>query len=280
MNRKSNRSAVAPFRFLAAMPPEGSTRAGILPGCPSLDRGSQEAEAGFEPPLHLNCSRLGLGNLTVPAPVIPWGGTAARRRRDVTAERFLCLYLLPAPEVAQWLGGEVTDPKVRGPTPTSESRLLLPRLWQSVSISTLVLPSGSIVAMHRKSESLVYDVLQVNVLHQAAPYFSWIVFYMYLPNCLEYPHKTAKSCRSLFRLLLWSLWARWSKWLEREFTDRKARGSNPTSASRLPLSRLGQPGSIPALVLPPRSMAARHQKGVTAERSLSLTAALLSPSQV
>ncbi|KER33680.1 hypothetical protein T265_00561 [Opisthorchis viverrini] len=40
---------------------------------------------------------------------------------------------------------------------------------------------------------------------------------------------------------------RWLKWLEREFTDRKVRGSNPTPASRLPLSRLGQPGSIPAL---------------------------------
>ncbi|KER33218.1 hypothetical protein T265_00905 [Opisthorchis viverrini] len=30
------------------MPPEGSTRAGILPGCPSLDRASREAEVGFE----------------------------------------------------------------------------------------------------------------------------------------------------------------------------------------------------------------------------------------
>ncbi|KER29035.1 hypothetical protein T265_04224 [Opisthorchis viverrini] len=44
----SYRSAVAPFRCLAAMPPEGSTRAGILPSCPSLDRGSQEADVGFE----------------------------------------------------------------------------------------------------------------------------------------------------------------------------------------------------------------------------------------
>ncbi|KER25423.1 hypothetical protein T265_07105 [Opisthorchis viverrini] len=33
----------------AAMPPEGSTRAGILPGCPSIDRRSREAEVGFEP---------------------------------------------------------------------------------------------------------------------------------------------------------------------------------------------------------------------------------------
>ncbi|KAG5447284.1 Heat shock cognate 71 kDa protein [Clonorchis sinensis] len=61
--------------------------------------------------------------------------------------------------------------------------------------------------------------------------------------------------------------ARWLKWLECEFTGRKFHGSNPTSASRLPLSRLGQPRSIPAFVLPSGSMAARHRKGVTAERS-------------
>ncbi|KAG5448283.1 hypothetical protein CSKR_110464 [Clonorchis sinensis] len=54
--------------------------------------------------------------------------------------------------------------------------------------------------------------------------------------------------------------------LERERTDRKVRGSNPASASRLPLPRLGQPGSIPALVLPSGGMAARHRKGATAER--------------
>ncbi|KAG5455281.1 hypothetical protein CSKR_113441 [Clonorchis sinensis] len=59
--------------------------------------------------------------------------------------------------------------------------------------------------------------------------------------------------------------ARCLKWIDREFTDRKVRGSNPTSASRLPLSRLGQPDSIPALVLPSGGTAARHRKGVTAE---------------
>ncbi|KAG5447303.1 hypothetical protein CSKR_110147 [Clonorchis sinensis] len=58
-----------------------------------------------------------------------------------------------------------------------------------------------------------------------------------------------------------------AQWLERECTDRKVRGSNPTSASRLPLFRLGQPASIPALVLPSGCMAARHQKSVAAERA-------------
>ncbi|KER33727.1 hypothetical protein T265_00415 [Opisthorchis viverrini] len=36
---KKNHPAVAPFRCLAAMPHEGGTRTGILPGRPSLDRG-------------------------------------------------------------------------------------------------------------------------------------------------------------------------------------------------------------------------------------------------
>ncbi|KAG5443701.1 hypothetical protein CSKR_104616 [Clonorchis sinensis] len=60
--------------------------------------------------------------------------------------------------------------------------------------------------------------------------------------------------------------ARRPNWLEREPTDRNVRGSNPTSASRLPLSRLGQPGSIPALVQTSDGMAVRHRKGATAER--------------
>ncbi|KER29818.1 hypothetical protein T265_03615 [Opisthorchis viverrini] len=47
--RKRKRSPVAPFRCLAAMPPEGSKRAVILPSRPSLDTESRVAEVGFEP---------------------------------------------------------------------------------------------------------------------------------------------------------------------------------------------------------------------------------------
>ncbi|KAG5441664.1 hypothetical protein CSKR_103199 [Clonorchis sinensis] len=57
-----------------------------------------------------------------------------------------------------------------------------------------------------------------------------------------------------------------AQWLEREFTDRKVRGSIPTSASRLLLSRLEQIGSIPALVLQTGGMGVRHRKGARAER--------------
>ncbi|KAG5450743.1 hypothetical protein CSKR_108951 [Clonorchis sinensis] len=79
------------------------------------------------------------------------------------------------------------------------------------------------------------------------------------------PSAIVVFCRFLF-----SLWGEIAQRLERERTDRKVCGSNPASASRLPLSRLGQPGSIPALVLPSGGMAARHRKGATAERFLFL----------
>ncbi|KAG5450266.1 hypothetical protein CSKR_112666 [Clonorchis sinensis] len=61
-----------------------------------------------------------------------------------------------------------------------------------------------------------------------------------------------------------------AQWLEGDFTDWKVRGSNPTSGSRLPLSRLGQPDSNPALVLLSDGMATRHRKGVTAGQLLFL----------
>ncbi|KER23690.1 hypothetical protein T265_08496 [Opisthorchis viverrini] len=51
--------------------------------------------------------------------------------------------------------------------------------------------------------------------------------------------------------------ARWPKWLKREFTDYRVRGSNLTSAFRLPLTMFGRPGSIPALVQPSGGMACK-----------------------
>ncbi|KER33308.1 hypothetical protein T265_00807 [Opisthorchis viverrini] len=57
-----------------------------------------------------------------------------------------------------------------------------------------------------------------------------------------------------------------AQWLEREFTNQKVRGSKPTSASRLLLSRLEQRGCISTLVHPPGGMAARIRRGVAAEQ--------------
>ncbi|KER20389.1 LOW QUALITY PROTEIN: hypothetical protein T265_15330 [Opisthorchis viverrini] len=46
---EQSRSAVTRFLCLAVMLSEGNARAEMLPGCPSLDRGSLEAEVEFEP---------------------------------------------------------------------------------------------------------------------------------------------------------------------------------------------------------------------------------------
>ncbi|KER24934.1 hypothetical protein T265_07499 [Opisthorchis viverrini] len=52
-----------------------------------------------------------------------------------------------------------------------------------------------------------------------------------------------------------------AQWLEWEFTGRKVRGSKPTPASCLSLSRLSQSGRIPAFVLPSGGMSVSHRKG-------------------
>ncbi|KAG5447119.1 hypothetical protein CSKR_107586 [Clonorchis sinensis] len=139
----------------------------------------------------------------------------------------------------KWLEREFTDRKVRGSNPTSASRLPLSRFGQPGSIPALVLPLGGMAALA-----------------------TW-----------QYPSPRASfgapeptSTGTIESIIHTCKGARWPNWLEREFTDRKVRGSNPTSASRLPLSRFEQPGSISALVLPSGGMAARQRKGVTAQR--------------
>ncbi|KAG5453581.1 hypothetical protein CSKR_109535 [Clonorchis sinensis] len=134
----------------------------------------------------------------------------------------------------KWLEREVTDPRVRGSNPTSASRLTLSRLGQPGSIPALVLPSGGMAARHPKG-----CVTAERLFNRLC---------------------TVKKCeRPQSR-------TRWLRWLEREFTDRKVRDSNPTSASRLSLSRLAKPGSIPALVQPSGGTAVRHRKGATPGR--------------
>ncbi|KER26342.1 hypothetical protein T265_14023, partial [Opisthorchis viverrini] len=120
------------------------------------------------------------------------------------------------------------------------------------------------------TESLVYGILQLNVLHTRG--------LMILRN-----HSGASNKRWLNsgNILAWQircpefklqeyaplLGSEMTQWLKRKFTDRMVRGS--TSASQLPLSSVVQPGSIPALVLLSGGTAARRQKRVTAERFFS-----------
>ncbi|KER23417.1 hypothetical protein T265_08690 [Opisthorchis viverrini] len=89
-----------------------------------------------------------------------------------------------------------------------------------------------------------------------------------LSGCLS-PDRESREAEAGFEPRTFRHGARWTKWLEREFTDRKIRGSNPTSATRLLLSRLGRPGSIPDVVTP-CGMAARHRKAVTPFRCLAV----------
>ncbi|KAG5444112.1 hypothetical protein CSKR_104199 [Clonorchis sinensis] len=104
-DKRPTRSVVPPYRYLAAMPSEGSTRAEIPSGCPSLDKSSRNTKVGFEPQTFRSC-----------------------------------------------LENEFTDQKVRGSNPTSASasRLPLSRLGQPGSTSALVLPPGGMAARHRK----------------------------------------------------------------------------------------------------------------------------------
>ncbi|KAG5454279.1 hypothetical protein CSKR_106542, partial [Clonorchis sinensis] len=146
-------------------------------------------------------------------------------------------------ELAQWLERAFTGWKVRGSNPTSASQRPLSRLGQPGRIRAPVLSSGGMAIRHRKGCHHECEFRTSNFPQGMPP--------------------RSSSCSDTYLL---EQGARWLKWLEREFTDRKVRGSNPTSASRLPLSRLGQPGSIPALVVPSGGTAARHRMGVTAEQ--------------
>ncbi|KAG5452537.1 hypothetical protein CSKR_113088 [Clonorchis sinensis] len=62
-------------------------------------------------------------------------------------------------------------------------------------------------------------------------------------KCVDSPKCVLSGCLELVNvnILQWhqSTGVRWPKWLEREFTDRKVRGSNPTSACDLPCLGLG-----------------------------------------
>ncbi|KER24388.1 hypothetical protein T265_07945 [Opisthorchis viverrini] len=78
---QTNYPAVAPFRCQAAIPQEGGTRAVILPGCPSLDRGCREAEVGFEPRTFRS----------VNSPLITWSiSPPYDKKEDVTLTFTLC----------------------------------------------------------------------------------------------------------------------------------------------------------------------------------------------
>ncbi|KAG5452151.1 hypothetical protein CSKR_108326 [Clonorchis sinensis] len=163
------------------------------------------------------------------------------------------------------------------PVTSQESELA--QLGQSGSIPALVLRSGGMPAGHRKGVTAERLFIYLLFTSQDTRYHEQYDIRMNFLGTADRNDKilaylkdwNVQAARQMMleQQITYDAEARngvWLKGLEHEFTDRKVRGSNPNSASRLPLSRLGQPGSIPALVLPSGSMAARHRKGVTAER--------------
>ncbi|KAG5454334.1 Trafficking kinesin-binding protein 1, partial [Clonorchis sinensis] len=273
------------------MPPEGSKRAGIVSGCPSINRGSRDAEVGLEPrtfrslicqgarwPKWLeheftdhkvrgsnptSASRLPLSRLGRPVLMQPSGGMEVSHRKGATAER-----IFSSEHYASLLGtsDQICRTSFRRltATPPEESTRAgilpgCPNIERGKSRCRAVTPFRYLTVMRSKGS---WDTARLSKLRQGKSRGRGRVRTTNLPVTI----KRACSCYMLEITADADGNARWLKWLEREFTDLKVRGSNPTSASRFPLSRLGQPGSIPTLVLPSGGVAARHRKGVTAEQ--------------
>ncbi|KAG5447015.1 hypothetical protein CSKR_110206 [Clonorchis sinensis] len=154
-----------------------------------------------------------------------------------------CFYNVCAGELAQWLEHEITDRRVRGSDQTFACRLPLSMIGRPGNIPAVEL-TGGVAVRHRNgaaAERLFDNVCTVSVLCSLSKLTPYL--------------KSRKRSIIFFNSSSSSL---------------LAGIPDPTSASRFPLSVLGQPGSIPALVLPSGGMTARHRKGATDERFVEL----------
>ncbi|KAG5449519.1 hypothetical protein CSKR_111840 [Clonorchis sinensis] len=151
--KKSNHSAIAPFRRLTAMPSEESTGAGILPGCPSLDRGSREAEVG--------------SNQDLPSVYLV-----------ICQTRTLKMFLIHALRSTFyiWLEREFIDRKIRDSNLIAESRLPLYRLGQLDSITALMLSPRGMAARHRKGVTTERFFCFSGSFSEGQVVISWLMF--------------------------------------------------------------------------------------------------------
>ncbi|KER26348.1 hypothetical protein T265_06393 [Opisthorchis viverrini] len=200
------------------MPPERSTRAGILPVCLSLDRGVERQRSGSN---HGPCAVAPFWCLaTMPlegctrAAILPDYPSLGRGNRDTT--------VLNYPDVST-------------------------RAYEQYALINWTVRFARILGRHWTRVSLLLELIS-SAYPMAVPGFEPRTSDMRgervsttLPTHVG---RNGQMCSHLSDV----------------------RGSNPTSVSRRPLSRLGQPGSIPALVLPSGGKALRLGKGATAER--------------
>ncbi|KAG5441837.1 hypothetical protein CSKR_113182 [Clonorchis sinensis] len=179
-------------------------------------------------------------------------------------------------EVAKWLKQEFANRKIRSSNRTFALRLLLSRPGQPGGIPALVLSSGGIAAKRPKgvtAESYYYLQQSYRILNYRAESLINQCYFSRSRNVFCIIYGNSGVVRLLLALNTCDLavadlevaecgpGGEMPQWFERKLADRKVRGLNSTSASRLPLSGLGQPGGIPALALPLGGMAARHRKG-------------------
>ncbi|KER30232.1 hypothetical protein T265_03289 [Opisthorchis viverrini] len=228
----NNRPPVTTFRCLAVMPPRGSMRVGILPGHPSLDRRRRKVEVGVEPRT-FSSARLMFVNLRhlwrQSGISLNFKGCASRYNMDCFANHSLCVSASTNPELGSQKKMCIGDLS-QGLCPPSKA----PEVIIALSPTTL-----SQVPEENRLPSPPDDLSHTSM--------SGVWVFVCKSFCIVEVGETAQ-------------------WSEREFTDRKARGSNPTFASQLPLSWFRKTGSIPAVVFPSGSMTARHRKGATVER--------------
>ncbi|KER26974.1 hypothetical protein T265_05881 [Opisthorchis viverrini] len=214
---------VAPFRFLAAMPPEGSTRAGILPGCPSLDRGSREAVVGFEPRTFWSvnwCSN----HLVQLAPSYGNSNISVGTDASLPYNHKVRPYIL-------YIYNYTKSPTVKR------------REWSGKKLIART-PRTSISAIScNVSNQAQTGSRGPHPGRRTAPTTPKLFVISFMPFCQVMCCPPRGLCdpeggtEDNTRLARWNFrGGEMAQWLEREITHRKVRGSNPTSASRLPLS--------------------------------------------
>ncbi|KER24551.1 hypothetical protein T265_14400, partial [Opisthorchis viverrini] len=229
---KKSRSAVAPFRCLTTMPPEGSTRTGILPVCLNLDRESREAEVGFEPRTFRSAIWFGFGQTTTGSHKQEAGPNVLKRIHTTNVEfETASIKNLSGNSDAFWM---------------QHWKPAFGQCWVMIGCWVQTFDQPDLVLMPDRQSSRIHS--------QSC--LGWTSRLMWNSECAKL------ICPSYVRACFACRDLRQSH--STAITKRKVRGSNPASASRRPLSRLGQPDSIPALALPSGGVAARHRKGVTA----------------
>ncbi|KAG5442992.1 hypothetical protein CSKR_107169 [Clonorchis sinensis] len=119
------------------MPFKGSMRAGILPGCPSLDRGSREAEVGFEP----------------------------RTFRSVNSHSNHLV-----------VKAQIYRPEGPWYAPDLCPKTSLPRLGQPGSISAFRLPSGGMAVRHQEAVTASITRKRESVGHTVKPWRRWHIW--------------------------------------------------------------------------------------------------------